>query len=61
MNSLSDWIEQQLRTELLRMQIDKISYDMKAERRRERREVVQIVVGIMALVIAAFAAGHFIK
>lgn len=43
------------------MQIDKISYDMKAERRRERREVVQIVVGIMALVIAAFAAGHFIK
>lgn len=31
-----------------------------AERKRARRETAWIVIGIVALVVAAFAAGHFI-
>ena len=45
---------------LLKMQIDRIRQEEAAERRRARREVIQISVAIAMLVIAAFAAGHFI-
>jgi len=43
------------------MQIDKARYDMDAERRRSRRETIQIVLSVATLLIAAFAAGHFIR
>jgi len=38
-----------------------IRHDIDAERRRSRRETIQIVLSVIALVVAAFAAGHFIR
>jgi len=58
---VSDDEERQLRMEWLRMQIDKARYDMDAERRRSRRETIQIVLSVATLLLAAFAAGHFIR
>ena len=59
--SADDILEQQLRMELLRMQIDKSRYDMDAERRRARRETIQIVIAVVVAAAAVFAAGHFIQ
>jgi len=49
--------ERELRMELMRMQIDKASFDMEIERRKLTRQTAAIVVSILALVIGAFAAG----
>jgi len=43
------------------MQIEKTKFDIEAERRRSRREAWQMILATLALVVAAFAAGHFIK
>lgn len=60
MDRLTEQEERYLRVTLLKMQIDRIRQEEAAERRRARRETAQIIIGIVALVIAAFAAGHFI-
>jgi uncharacterized protein YhaN len=53
--------EQRLRIEWLKMQIDKAQYDMEAERRRSRRETIQIIIAAIVATAAVFAAGHFIR
>jgi hypothetical protein len=58
---VSDDEERELRLELLRMQIDKIRYDMDAEKRRARRETWQIIIAAILAAAAVFAAGHFIR
>lgn len=53
--------ERELRMEWLQMQIDKARFDMDAERRRARRETIQIVIAVIVAAAAVFAAGHFIR
>lgn len=53
--------EQELRIRWLEKQIMKADFDIEQERKRSRREVVTIVVSVVALAIAAFAAGHFVR
>lgn len=43
------------------MQIDKARYDMDAEKRRSRRETIQIIIAAIVAAAAIFAAGHFIR
>ena len=43
------------------MQIQKAEFDIEQERRRARRETVSIILTVVGIMIAAFAAGHFIR
>ena len=43
------------------VQIEKAQFDMKAEERKIRLQMLGIMVSVVGLVIAAFAAGHFIR
>jgi len=61
MNQLDDRREQDLRIALLEKQMQKIDFDMNAERRRARRETWQIVIAAILAAAAVFAAGHFIR
>ena len=58
---MSDDQERELRMEWLKMQIDKARYDMDAEKRRSRRETIQIIIAAIVAAAAIFAAGHFIR
>jgi hypothetical protein len=60
--------ERELRIQWLEKQMIKAEFDMEAERQRQRhadrqllRQTIQIGLSIVGLVIAAFAAGHFIR
>jgi hypothetical protein len=53
--------ETRLRMELMTVQIDKAKFDMRLDGRKYWLQVIGIGVSIVGLVIAAFAAGHFIR
>ena len=57
----SDIQEQMLRIAWLEKQMTKADADMDLAKRRDRRETIQIIISVVALVVAAFAAGHFIR
>jgi hypothetical protein len=58
---MSDDRERELRIALLEKQMQKIDFDMDAERRRARRETWQIIIAAILAAAAVFAAGHFIR
>lgn len=59
--SPEDVREQELRMDWLEKQIMKADFDIEQERKRSRRETIAIALSVVGLVIAAFAAGHFIR
>jgi hypothetical protein len=54
---VSDDEERDLRVEWLRMQLRKSEFDMDAMRRSLNRQTAAIIVSVVGVVIAAFAAG----
>jgi hypothetical protein len=52
-----DPAERELRMEWLRMQLRKSEFDMDAMRRTLNRQTAAIIVSVIGVVIAAFAAG----
>lgn len=57
----TDVQEQTLRIAWLEKQMQKADFDIQQAKRRDRRETIQIIISVVALVVAAFAAGHFIR
>jgi hypothetical protein len=53
--------EPPLRVELLQLQIRKVRFDMDMESKKYRLQTATLLVSIAAAIIAAFAAGHFIR
>lgn len=52
--------ERQLRMKLMAIQIDKAEHDMRLESRKFWLQVVTVGISAGGLIIAAFAAGHFL-
>jgi hypothetical protein len=58
---VSDAYETQLKLALMSIQIEKAQFDMHMESKKFRLQTAALLVSIIAVVVAAFAAGHFIR
>jgi hypothetical protein len=58
---VSDAYETRIKLALMSIQIEKAQFDMHMESKKYRLQTAALLVSIIAAVIAAFAAGHFIR